>query len=430
MKKTINYLIKSIITFIGIVFLGFALLFLSHLLPSEKIALHVRESGSIIRDETDYWVITHGDITSQLDNFTDAIMLLSSGYTGDESLIDKTIYNYRIYLKGATKGESCMYCGILGADQMKQHSYEWYWQGFQIVLKPLLLFLNLTQIRHLNMFIVISSIVSICLLLHRKEKTAYILPYLMAVCFLNLSTTFISLQYSAVFHLTSVGMITMLLFYNNLKFRSNMWLFFMIIGMFTSYFDFLTYPIMVLGFLLILYFLLEESENGLWEIPKVIGYSAMWFIGYIGMWVSKWVLSSIITGENEIAKGISKFQERSSNTVGDDPFTWSEMMSTMKSYLTNGITMYLIMTILLLLVILVIATKGYRQKNKWIISIIIGGISLYPFIWYTIAANHSMQHNFFTFKSMSVFIFGITSFLIPCVDWRILKQKTEVKISH
>lgn len=422
MKKLINNTFKSLIVFLGVIVIGFALMFMSHLLPSGKIAEHVRESGSIIRDETDYWVMTHGDITSQLDNFTDAIMLLSSGYTGDESLMEKTIYNYRIYLKGATKGESCLYCGILGTDQMKRHSYEWYWQGFQIILKPLLLFLNLTQIRHLNMFIVMASVVSICLLLQLRKKSAYILPYLMSICFLNLSTIFVSLQYSPIFHLTSLGMILMLLFYKNEHFQSNLWLFFMLFGMLTSYFDFLTYPIMVLGFLLILYFLLNESES-LGLIGKAIVYSAIWFVGYVGMWASKWVLSSIITGENQISKGISKFQERSSNTVGDASFTWSEMMSAMKSYLTNGVTMYLILFSILILISLAIATKGYKTKNKWIVSLIIGGISLYPFVWYTIAANHSMQHAYFTFKSMSVFVFGISSFLIPLVDWNVLKRK-------
>lgn len=426
MKKLVNNSLKTLIVFFSVIFLGFAFLYISHLLPSGKIAEHVRESGSIIRDETDYWVMTHGDNTSQLDNFTDAIMLLSSGYTGSESLMEKTIFNYRIYMKGATKGESCLYCGILGANQMKRHSYEWYWQGFQIVLKPLLLFLNLTQIRHLNMFVVLTSIVTICLLLQRQNKTAYILPYVTSICFLNLSTIFVSLQYSTIFHLTSLGMILMLLYYNNIRFQSHLWLFFMVFGMMTSYFDFLTYPIMVLGFLLILYFLLNESEN-LGLIGKAIGYSAIWFVGYIGMWASKWILSSIITGENQITKGISKFQERSSNTVGDATFTWSEMMNEMKSYLENGFTIYLILISILVLTLLIIVTKGYKNTKKWIHSFIIGGISLYPFVWYTIAANHSMQHAFFTFKSMSVFVFGASAFLIPIVDWKLLKQKFNLR---
>ena len=31
---------------------------------------------------------------SQLDNYTDALILLESGYDGDESLIDKALLNY------------------------------------------------------------------------------------------------------------------------------------------------------------------------------------------------------------------------------------------------------------------------------------------------------------------------------------------------
>ncbi|WP_099467048.1 hypothetical protein [Konateibacter massiliensis] len=422
MKNFIKHLGKGALAFILVFFLGFVLLFFSHLLPSERIALHVRESGSVLQTETDYWVITHGDISSTLDNFTDAIMLLSAGYTGDGSLLEKTVYNYRIYEKGATKGESCLVCGILTGDSLRVHTYEWYWQGFQTVLKPLLLFFNLTEIRNLNMFVIISSIVLICLLLHHRKKTAYILPYITALCFLNLGTIFMSLQYSTIFHLASVSMIVMLLFYNNDKFRLHIWMYFMIIGMCTSYFDFLTYPIMVLGFSLILYFILSEEEKLIPAIGKAAGFSSLWFIGYLGMWASKWILASLVTGTNQISKGLSKFQERSSNTIGETSFTWVEMMQNMKSYLENGVTLYLVAALLFASLLFILITKSYRQKNKWITSLMLLGISVYPFIWYTIAANHSMQHSFFTFKSMAVFVFGFSSLFMPYVDLGLIKS--------
>ena len=423
MKDLLRNMRKGLLAFLLVVSLGFFLLFLVNLLPTGRIAFHVRESGSILNGEGDYWLITQGDLSAHLDNYTDAIMLLTAGYTGEESALEKTAHNYRLALKEGTWGESCMGCGILPDDQVKLGTYERYWQGFLIVLKPLLLFLNLSEIRSLNMVGILSCIVLICVLLSRRQKSAYIFPYILALCFMNLGTVLVSLQYSTIFYTTSIAMIGMLLFFDRKKFQENIWLFFLITGMCTSYFDFLTYPIVALAFPLTLFFLLSAQKKLLPAIGRLIGYSLLWGIGYSGMWASKWVIATLITGKNQFIKAFSKIRERSGHDVIDVPFTWTQMMHTMKDYLTNGSTLYLLTVFLLLLLILVVLTKGYRQKSHWITTFLLALISLYPFLWYTAAANHSMQHNFFTFKSMAAFLFAIGSCLIPLVDWNRFKKK-------
>lgn len=91
-------------------------------------------------------------------------------------------------------------------------------------------------------------------------------------------------------------------------------------GVLTSYFDFLTYPIVTLGFPLCTFFLLNGNESagkggnfrqgrqaakeGIPEgvgnggvlkdtVRRVVGYSICWGIGYAGMWAMKWIIADL-----------------------------------------------------------------------------------------------------------------------------------------
>lgn len=58
---------------------GYLLLVMVYCIPTENMEKHVKESVPIFLKEGDYPKIT-GSTTSQLDNFTDALMLLTASY--------------------------------------------------------------------------------------------------------------------------------------------------------------------------------------------------------------------------------------------------------------------------------------------------------------------------------------------------------------
>ena len=102
---------------------------------------------------------------------------------------------------------------------------------------------------------------------------------------MNIPAVVRSLQYSTIFHVTSVFLILLLVGARIGKLWENRWMLFLAAGICTSYFDFLTYPIAVLGFLLVINIGLIETQGKhsyqmVWE---VIGESALWGVGYVGM---------------------------------------------------------------------------------------------------------------------------------------------------
>ena len=86
--------VKIGLTFLLMVLGGFLLICAVYVLPTERVCLHVRESGETLEQEGDYYQLLQGDESTKLDNYTDAIMLLSAAYDGEEDIIEKAANSY------------------------------------------------------------------------------------------------------------------------------------------------------------------------------------------------------------------------------------------------------------------------------------------------------------------------------------------------
>lgn len=184
---------------------------------------------------------------------------------------------------------------------------------------------------------------------------------------------------------------------------------------------------MTLTFPLVLFFALETKHtiSPASACKQLIGYSVSWCIGYAGMWSSKWVISTVLTQKNQFTRAINKILQRSSNYVGDTEFSIQDMITVMKSYLSNNAIKYIVVLFLFITLILALISKGLFSKQGIIITVMFMLIACYPFIWYLFAKNHSYQHNFFTYRSMASFLFSISSIFLPLINWqKIIKSSS------
>lgn len=417
--------VKIGLTFLLMVLGGFLLICAVYVLPTERVCLHVRESGETLEQEGDYYQLLPGDESTKLDNYTDAIMLLSAAYDGEEDIIEKAANSYRVFVKNQSKAVSCQNCGLpLKESQRNLHSYSRYWHGYMVILKPLLLFLNLTEIRQLNLFVILAEFVIIAILMYRRRVIEYLAPFVLAIAFLNPITVSSSLQNSTSYHMMMAAVIVLLSFWEKSCFREHLYLFFLCVGMLTSYMDFLTYPVVTLSFPLILCFALSDYRKVLEGIRRLLQYSVLWCIGYGGMWASKWILATVFTGENHIQKGISKILVRSGSDIGNGvTVTLPEVYRVLWNYFSQSSLSHVFVT-LLIAEAAVLIIKRIRPE-KWVTSLLIGCVALYPFIWYACTQNHSIIHSMFTYRSLSVFVMAAASILLPdiCGKERFLKKE-------
>ena len=77
---------------------------------------------------------------------------------------------------------------------------------------------------------------------------------------------------------------------------------FLLSGVITSYFDLLTYPLLSLTFPLITLLLMIRKHEKIVSNKMIVGMiclnSFFWGIGYGGMFISKWLVATLITGND------------------------------------------------------------------------------------------------------------------------------------
>ncbi|MFR6406332.1 MAG: hypothetical protein ACLUN6_03765 [Holdemanella sp.] len=104
--------------------------------------------------EESYEQVLKGYTSTQLDNSTDAYMLLSAIHRSDKSAVDQAVnvYTWQDPDSFGQYGTLLRY-GKSGSEGMQENATARYWLGYLVVLKPLLLFLNYMDIRMLNMIV-------------------------------------------------------------------------------------------------------------------------------------------------------------------------------------------------------------------------------------------------------------------------------------
>lgn len=203
MKKFLNFVSILIISIV----LGLLTLVLVYCLPTSRMEANVRSSIDVFYTESVYPQQSAGYKSSQLDNETDAIMLLGAIYNDDQlSPLEKALRVSRIDF---TDTGSCCIDLIQYAWENKipdqVADYTRYWHGYMVWLKPLLLFMDYADIRMLNMMLQLLLLLWFAKILVEKHLTKYLLPFAMAIIVLNPAASAMSLQFSSIYYIMLIS---------------------------------------------------------------------------------------------------------------------------------------------------------------------------------------------------------------------------------
>lgn len=198
----------------------------------------MRVSAQTLANEGLRYEAIDGYHASRLDDFTDAIMIGNAVLT-TEDLVESAM-TARHFAGGETIGTLMRY---LDGEDVPTESYARYWHGYLAALKPLLMVMNLNSIRVLNMYAQLALVLWTGGAVVRRGLSRHVLALFAAYASLCPAAVMQSLQYSTAFYV-AFGAMAVLLWTDG---RMNDALFFMAVGMLTSFVDFLTYPIATLG---------------------------------------------------------------------------------------------------------------------------------------------------------------------------------------
>lgn len=419
-KKSVFW-IQVTATIIGMIVLGALLLFCAYLLPTGRMKSHIAESDETFNYEGIYPMIIQGYKCTQLDNYTDGLMYTTAIYPGSGDTLRDMLENPRIEYDDVNmvQGMNDYANDVQGRESHKYEiTYGRYWHGYLVILKTLLLFLNVSEIRMLNLMMQGTLFCILLYLVRKRIGAVYQIPLLLMEAVLKPIVLPLSLQYSWVYY---VGILSAIVFLIKEQWQSkSIFLLFLVTGMITSYVDLLTYPLITLGLPMMVFLLRWQKKDGTWrkKLLYFMGNSMFWGIGYAVMWGSKWILNSIFTNGNIFENVRTEIEIRLSNT-GEAQEIFTAGMVLQKNYdVIKQFPFQLLWIAFLIFVVVYYIVEKRRKKiekinsNQLLNVLPWLGLSIIPLAWIAVMGNHSWVHYWFTYRELSVTVLGLSCFLL------------------
>ena len=299
--------------------------------------------------------------------------------------------------------------------------YARYWHGYAVFLRPMLVFLSIANIRYLNMA---ALIVLLCLSFHKiaqRVNAAAAVPFTLGLVASFCWLAPFNMQYFTVTILTLIFSLAVLLAHQYKRLRSA-YVLFLCFGSLTGFFDFLTFPILTLGYPLILLLLLRKQDldtrTFVSETLFMLACCASWCAGYGLTVLAKGVLGTLLTGMNVLREILDNTLYRINGAL---PEGYSTDVSAWMAIRYNAGAFFNLRNVCLLTgCILCIGIAVYRRRNTikgWTASLPLLGVALFPYVWYAVLENHSIVHCYFTFKAQAVTFFSVCAYLISLADF-------------
>ena len=436
MKKIAKY---GIVFLILILIFNF-LLFISSLFPSKIIIKNVKESSEILSKEgNDYKFFENLYIVNN--NYTDALMI-NEAYSIDNT---NPIYSYmtarKNYNKDITKksmkdiSEELISLKfdeydpvgeleeLLNGNIDTSVNYARYWHGYLPVLRTLLIFFNISEIRKILLLIFI--ILFIWLIKLIKEKIGIFISIIFAIALIIEGYFFVSysLESAPVF---LVMMISSIILLNRIEKFKNLYLYIFIVSCITNFVDYLTVPLITLAIPLLLYILYKQKNdkqlNYKYYLLIILKATLIWIAGYAITWLSKWVIYDIIYKEGLIKSAIKQVLYRTKGYNRNSGITIQNMLILL---LSNNLK-YAIGLFNIGIILLFVKMNKYRISVKKVLEYIkenipIFIIALMPLVWYRTLANHTLIHYKFVYRHMLIFLISI----LICLKNVFIIQKKE-----
>lgn len=303
MKNIGKLIVKSILLIVAGSIAGTLLLVLAYMLP---VNIENRDSSYETLEQEGWYprslvssrsldTYFHSFYPDVLDDSTDSIMLYMAMDDSEGNPLYRAMDSYGTY----------------------SGSYARYWHGYVAVLRPLLLLFDFAELRMVNGICQILLVLVLALMIGKKSGIRYVLMLVTSYALLAPSALAMGLQFTWIFYIAFIGTLVLVKKSEFFEEKQRYLFFFMILGMFTCYFDLLTYPLVTWGIPLIWWVTLDEvkRKETAW-LKRVVTTGFAWIAGYAFMWITKWAYATLIVGWNVLEDGFSEAFVRSGTSEG------------------------------------------------------------------------------------------------------------------
>ncbi len=187
MKEIGKRVLKYIIIYVSIIITFLLLLTGVSLIPKSKIEKNVKETAETLTEQTNRYEIPIRNWYMLFDNYTDALMVNTAYSIDNKNPFYSAMVARKNYIPGVTEeiypdrtggiGRASKYQDLDQVGELndtikgiKNESFEYarYWHGYLVLLRPALVFFNVTQIRNI-MTVVFTLLLMILIILLIKN---------------------------------------------------------------------------------------------------------------------------------------------------------------------------------------------------------------------------------------------------------------------
>lgn len=410
LRGCVKVFIEETLIIFGLSIIGTMLLLLVFCLPSKPIEDNVFKSGYIF-EENGAYPAANSKYESAMDYFTDAIILLESSNDSSESIVNRAMKVYRSVIDESMPVESVIANSKKSGDVSRQElEYSRYWHGFLVYTRPLLEFFNYRAMRIIGYAAQLILLFAIGYKLVRIRRPLLAFAYLCSYASISIKALGYCLQYWPSSFIALFASILVIYMNEHSKLSSrNTVLVFTVVGAVINYLDFLTFPIITLGIPLCLLVALKFHSDSFCGLSCCLCSIFSWAYGYGLMWVLKWFLGSLLTGENLFREALAAAEYRSGMASGSSYSLVSTISANFDRYINNPtvtiVTAVLVVTLIVISAVWLIGIDIDRKKLFRASAFVV--IMLLVPAWYRAFLQHSYVHTIFVNKDFVIVTFSL-----------------------
>ena len=391
--------------------LGLILLIAVYRIPMDGVASNTEVSARQMEAEGTYPDVFRW-CTSQLDHFTDSIMLLEASDTTDAPVLERALMAYRGHTVGRNPWEVLVDRYVYGVEFGETADYARYWHGYLLFLKPLLKVTDYGTLCTVNGALQTALLIAVCLLMRKRGIGRYAIPCILLYLLLMPVALARSFQFSPCCY----GMLLvalLLLMMNDGTRRRYAWIVFLNTGVFTAFYDYLTYPLATFGVPAAVLLALTAHDEPEARLRSMAENGIAWCFGYGGMWGFKWVLTAVFTDYDIFSSAMGAVAARTAFSSLDGGTRYSVMECAFRNFNlflnTPAAVIAFGAAACMILYLTGRKAEGY-DRTRCLIPYALLAVS--PVVWFLFATNHAMDHAWFANKccvnTAAAVLFGLT----------------------
>ena len=434
--QMIKHFLKYISIFFITVVLLTGLLVASAKIPQSSVRENVKESAEYLCEGMLFGTMVSGAEGSRIDRYADSILLAIAWQYDSEHPLRSVMWSSYYHTDYQNENDNLLDAVTNMYEANCQ--YMRYWHGSIAVVRPLLVILNIQKIYILNGIIMI--ILTLYLAAVMIKNRMYV-PAIGVAAGLII-TAFWFVPYSLEYTWTYLLMLLMSVIGVKLALSGKwncMGIYFLIGGIVTNYMDFLTTETLILTVPLLLICWIRFHENKstpdshknipnshknilkshIWKFPGMAALS--WGAGYIGMWVMKWIIASVVLHENMMPYISGHIGERIGGDIGISRWSYifGAVWNNVKCLFPFGYGSYGVIAGIVLVIFALYSVYVYHRKHICKEHVLLYAlIGVVPYFRYIILHNHSYLHCFFTYRAQFATVLAIVLIMEELSDWR------------